>query len=73
MHHKIHPICQTWLDAANQARLEDMLVLYAPGAVLLPTFSKNFLEKNGDTTLVLQFYRKAARILIRFQFLRPTI
>ena len=50
-----------------------MLALYAPGAVLLPTFSRNFLEKNGDTTLVLQFYRKAPRILIRFQFLRPTI
>ena len=39
MHPKIRTICQTWLDAVNQVRPEDMLALYGPVTVLLPTFS----------------------------------
>lgn len=47
MHPEIRTICKTWLDAVNQDRLEDLLALYAPDAVLLPTFSAHILRTEG--------------------------
>ncbi len=44
MHHEIRNLCQTWLDAVNQLRLEDLLALYAPDSILLPTFSVHILR-----------------------------
>ena len=48
MNPKIRALCQTWLDAVNQGRIEDVLALYSPDAVLLPTFSGS-IRRNSES------------------------
>lgn len=43
-------VIQLWLDAVNQRKTEEVLALYSPEALLLPTFSPHTLstsEKRG--------------------------